>query len=655
MTPEQQKALDEYLAGLKEYGSYQPQTYKPEIISTTGYENLQYDPAMRQYEMAALQALEQQGKEGFTAQDRAALAATEQDVNRQNQGRMGAIQQSMQRRGLANSGMNLAAQLQSAQAANEIAAMRALETGSQAAQRMSQGRLGAAQLAGNIGQRDYQTAAQKAQAQSDINRFNALNRMEAQKFGITQAQEQADRQLKAKTGGAQMQYNAATERERARLMREEEDRRRRSGLGGAVLGAAGAGLGAYFGGPAGAGAGYSVGSGLGQAMGFANGGRVPEYNLGLNPPQITDTVPAMLTPGEMVLPQGVADSPSAAAQFVADQKKAEENLASAQNMQDYLGYADIVGKGLSDYSKSQARNVYLPSRFEEIGKGPDVYQSQMAEFKPGSISALGEQGVSRAKEGLQDTRQKFADALTMEKMNPNSQQAQAAQLLLTSAINNKIKEANNFQDKETAKSLKQFVDTGVSTLSPSEALQMQQIIKGIDYADTLKLLTAKQQKPITTQVSQPTPSAQIGKPVSGELGAKLAGYDAAKTLVQQMSSNWDEKASSTGSGILSMIPGISNDPKLYEQSLAPYIQQIGGFLEGGKLTDDDFRRYTKMMPSATDTQAQKENKIKSLMQAIQTKQEAELSGLQSLGYRVPGQSSAPVKGSSTLIDQEQDL
>jgi hypothetical protein len=104
-----------------------------------------------------------------------------------------------------------------------------------------------------------------------------------------------------------------------------------------------------------------------------------------------------------------------------------------------------------------------------------------------------------------------------------------------------------------------------------------------------------------------------------------------------------------------MIPGISNDPKLYEQSLAPYIQQIGGFLEGGKLTDDDFRRYTKMMPSATDTQAQKENKIKSLMQAIQTKQEAELSGLQSLGYRVPGQSSAPVKGSSTLIDQEQDL
>lgn len=654
MTPEQQRGLDEYLAAMKAYGEADFGQYTPEAIAST-YGDLQYDPRMREYEMSALRALEEQGKEGFTARDRAAMAQIEQDVNRQARGRSEAIQQNMQRRGIAGSGADLAARLQSAQSANEIAAMRALEREAQGAERRQAGTMGAAQLAGNIGSRDYAAQAQKAAAQQEINRFNAMNRMQAQQYNIGQRQEAAQRRMQAGTGAGQMRYNVATDAQRERMMREEEDRRRRAGLGGAVLGAAGAGLGAYFGGPAGASAGYGIGSGLGQALGFADGGRVPEYNLGLTMPSVTDTVPAMLTPGEMVLPVDAAQSPDAAAQYVSDYNKAEQDLEKAKSARDIYGYADLAARGLSDYAKSQQRNVYLPKSFQQIGTGPDVYRSEMPEFKPGSIAALGERGVQEAEAGLGRAKDKFGNAVAMEKYktdkqydDPASEVSKRANMLVKARLSSLQKEAKAAGDSQTAKILSDV--TKQSNLSANEAMKTLDIIKGLDYRSAISALNAIKG---TTQLAG-TP-APMGKPVSGELATKLSGYNAAKEIVKNISEDWDAKASDYGSGLISNIPFVSNDPKLYEQALDAKTQQIGTLLEGGKLTDADLDKYRRMMPKASDTQAQKENKIRALMQVIEAKQNAEISGLESLGYRVPSQNKTPVSGQSTIIEQEQDL
>jgi hypothetical protein len=496
MTPEQQRALDEYLAAVESYGQYTPEQLKAAELGSSALSGVTYDPRMLEYEMSALRALEEQGREGLTAQDRAAMAQFERETGQAARGRRGAIEQSMRQRGISGSGLDLVAQLQSAESANELAAMKALEREGLAAQRRTQGQLAAGQMAGRLGERQYQTAAEKAAAQDRINQFNAQNRMNAQQFNIRQGADTAANRFQAQAGGAQMKYNAAAEAERARLMREEERKRRRQGALSAGLGALGAAGGAYFGGPAGAGAGYQIGSGLGNAIqGFADGGRVQPYGLGLNYPQPSDTVPAMLTPGEMVLPQSASQSPDAAAAYVDAYNKAEKDLASAKQMRDVLSYADIAAKGLSDYAQSQAPTTYLPRRFEELGRGPEAFQRQMPQYQAGSLSQLGEAGVARAREGLGAAKEKFGMDTAMEKYkigrgydDPKSQISQRANLLLKSQLKALQQKAITAGDIAGAKELMKYA--AGPDVSANQAMQTLNMVKSVgdEYGDVLNYL-----------------------------------------------------------------------------------------------------------------------------------------------------------------------
>lgn len=501
MTPEMQAALDEYLAATQGYAGQTYGELTPAEIQETALAGVQYDPRMLEYEMSALRALEEQGREGLTAQDKAAIAAAERQAGQAARGRRGAIEQGMRSRGISGSGLDLVAQLQSAESANELAAMKALEQGALSSQRRTQGQLQAGQMAGQIGTRQYQTAAEKAAAQDRIRQFNAQNRMGAQQFNIQSAQQQAANKLAAQQSAAQMKYNAGAESERARLMREEERRRRRQGGLAAGLGVLGAGLGAYASGgsPQGAAAGYTVGSGLGTAFGgYADGGRVSPYNLNLPGP--TDIVPAMLTPGEIVLPTSVANSPDAAAEFVAAQNKAEQDIAEAKKMRDIYGYADVAAKALSDYSSSQAPTRFLPRRMEDLGKGPEMYRAETPQYQAGSLAQLGEAGVKRAQEGLGAAKEKFATSVGLESYkqkreydDPTSQISKRANLLLKSQLNALSKKAIQAGDAKGARELMQY--SAGPDVSANQAMQTLQMVKSIgdEYGDVLNYL-AQQQK-----------------------------------------------------------------------------------------------------------------------------------------------------------------
>jgi hypothetical protein len=496
MTPAQQAALDEYLAAVQGYSQYTPEQLKAAELGASSLQGVTYDPKMLEYEMSALRALEEQGREGLTAQDRAAMAQFERETGQAARGRRGAIEQSMRQRGISGSGLDLVSQLQSAESANELAAMKALEREGLSAQRRTQGQLSAGQMAGKLGERQYQTAADKAAAQDRIAQFNAQNRMNAQQYNIGMGAQTAANRMQAQTGGAQMKYNAAAEAERARLMREEERRRKRQGALSAGLGVLGAAGGAYFGGPAGAGAGYQIGSGLGNAIqGYADGGRVQPYGLGLNLPQPSDTVPAMLTPGEMVLPVTASQSPDAAAAYVDAYNKAEQDVASAKQMRDVLSYADIAAKGLSDYAQSQAPTTYLPRRFEELGRGPEAFQRQMPQYQAGSLAQLGEAGVSQAKEGMASAKEKFGIDTAMEKYkegkeydNPDSPVSQRANLLVKARLSALANEADMAKDPGTAKMLREL--SSGANMSANQAMQTLKLTEGIDYKNALAAIAA---------------------------------------------------------------------------------------------------------------------------------------------------------------------
>ena len=503
VSPLQQQALDEYLAEIEAYKQYDPERLKAAEVGETALAGLQYDPRMLEYEMAALRSLEEQGREGFTAQDRAALAEAERTAAQAARGRRGAIQQSMQQRGIAGSGLDLVAQLQSDQAANELAAMRALELGGMSAQRRSQGQQAAGQMAGQIGQRQYGQQAERAAAQDRIRAFNAQNRAQAQQFNIGQANQLAANRLQAGQQGAQFKYNVEADRLMRKEMEKERRRRQQAGVASAILGAGGAAIGGLGTGgtPQGAMAGYQIGSGFGNLyQGFQDGGRVRDYNLGLEMPSYTsDTVPAMLTPGEMVLPLEASETPDAAAAYVKGYTKAEQDVEKAKNMRDILGYADIAAKGLSDLAASQAQPIALPGRFEDIGRAPQMLERKMPQYQAGSLSALGEQGVARAKEGLAAAKDKFGMDVGLEKYSkerkkaseledPNSPVSKNANLLLKSRLSALANEARLANDPENARALQEL--GRAANMSASQAMQTMQLVENVDYKNALNAIIA---------------------------------------------------------------------------------------------------------------------------------------------------------------------
>jgi len=293
MTPAQRKALEEARLATEAFAASNPAQYGAtgplvnEDLGSSQFADITTDPKYKQAELAALRELEEQSKNGFTARDRADMARVQSQVGQGNRGRIGAIQQNMQARGMAGSGMELAASMQSAQDANEMAAMRAMEQEAMMMDRKSGAIRELGTVSSSLQQRDFGQAAAKAQAADEIARFNNANRNNANQFNVANTQQIANMNtgatndhtgavLHAKTAGATLGYNAATEEENRRLLAEQERRRRRDAknqaggaLLGGVIGAVGGGF-ATGGSPQGIATGGQLGSNVGGSAGYVS-------------------------------------------------------------------------------------------------------------------------------------------------------------------------------------------------------------------------------------------------------------------------------------------------------------------------------------------------------------------------------------------------
>jgi hypothetical protein len=329
------------------------------------------DPRYKDAELAALTDLEDRSKNGFTDRDRADLAKLEGDVNRQNRGRLGAIQQQMASRGMSGSGMDLLAQVSASQDATERQALAALEKNAQ----MSERKVDATSRLGNLGSqlqsKDFSQQAQQAQAQDAINRFNTQNsvqrtlsnndivnqgktqnwnranstsdkntdgRNDTTKSNWSRTNQTSDnnsqaqgmfntQKLGARQGQSQFNYDAAADSKNAKMSDwQAKENARRAKLG-AVTGLAGGGIGAYFGGVEGAKAGQSMGQGAGGF--FAEGGEVEDSYL-------DDVVPVMVSPGEKILPKSVTSEGIHKEAAFVERTEAEEAIKGLLDAMAYL-------------------------------------------------------------------------------------------------------------------------------------------------------------------------------------------------------------------------------------------------------------------------------------------------------------------------------
>lgn len=292
MTPEQQKAMADYQAYIDQFRKDKPQAFKdgPALqtaqLGASDMADVHTDPKLREYELAALAELEGRSKTGLTAADRAAQAQADAHGSAVSRGRIGAIQQSMAARGAGGTGMELVSQMQSAQDANQLSAMKALEREGMAEDGKRQAAQQLAGMSGNMQSRDFAQQAAKAQAADQIKQFNAQvgnstaaanwqNRQQLGNMNTSALNQHSDAAFGAGMQGSQMAYNAATEEENRRLLEEQERKRaeaaRKSAMGrgiGTAVGAIGGGILGTFVAP---GVGTAAGAGMGASAGGALG------------------------------------------------------------------------------------------------------------------------------------------------------------------------------------------------------------------------------------------------------------------------------------------------------------------------------------------------------------------------------------------------
>lgn len=311
------------------------------------------DPKAKEAEMTALnqmQGLASNG--GHDAQSDAGVADAESKMNQSLQGQRASVLDQMAARGIPTSLMGTAAQLAFAGQDSEQAHKDALQAKSDAATRALTAMSGAGSLAGNIESQNFGEQATKAQSQNAIDQWNAANQT-----NVNLANQQAEQQAKiinnqtqqqvssanTQNANARTQYNAQipqtqfqdqiakaggeSQAKEAAARVASDQGKQNAGFVSSLLGTAGTVVGGMYGGPAGAAAGNAAGSAVAnnasdQPVYASHGMEVPGRPKVAGDSPLNDTVPARLSPGEVVIPRTAAHSPNLAAEFVRHLHKA---------------------------------------------------------------------------------------------------------------------------------------------------------------------------------------------------------------------------------------------------------------------------------------------------------------------------------------------
>ncbi len=120
------------------------------------------------------------------------------------------------------------------------------------------------------------------------------------------------------------------------------------------------------------------------------------------------------------------------------------------------------------------------------------------------------------------------------------------------------------------------------------------------------------------------------KTAPAELISKMGDADAAEKALTALGKEWQEKAAGKFAGVAQIFPGT--DAARYNDAKDVYAQQIGKFLEEGKMSDVDLANYKEMMPKPTDSPERASERLTRLSQAIAAKKESHITALQGAGF-----------------------
>jgi hypothetical protein len=175
------------LSRFEKVGEFSPELYRAEQAGPSAFGDIYVDPRLKQAQLDALTALEQQGVEGLTAQDRLMLEKIAQDEATKSRGAREAIIQQAAARGVGGSGLELMQQMINQQESAGRQSMRDMEVAALREQAKREALQQAGQLGGQMRGQEFGEQAQAAEAKDILNRFNVTNKQQA---GMTNVQAQ---------------------------------------------------------------------------------------------------------------------------------------------------------------------------------------------------------------------------------------------------------------------------------------------------------------------------------------------------------------------------------------------------------------------------------------------------------------------------------
>lgn len=284
------------------------------------------DPALKEKQMSALNLLSQRASGGLNPEDRAKYNEIREQLAKEQNAKQQQIIQNYQARGMGGSGAELQAALMNQQSGANQASSEGDRLAATASQNALQAALQSGQLGGQIRQQDFDVNKTKASAADEMNRFNTQNKTnqqarnvasqnQAQQYNLTNAQniqnsntsmanQETNRENEAKltdwgnkvklaqirAGNYQTQANDF--KGRAQATRDQY---------GQIGGALGTAAQLYASQP-------KKSSSDDEELSLAHGGMVPGNAKFPGDHPANDTVPAHLSPGELVLPRSIMTS-----------------------------------------------------------------------------------------------------------------------------------------------------------------------------------------------------------------------------------------------------------------------------------------------------------------------------------------------------------
>ncbi len=315
---DQRLILQKYI----EQGSLSPEQAEAALVKINGVDSMNLDTAGKDAQMAALSQLSDIGNEGgLTASDKSKLQGIQNQEQTAARGAREAILQNAQARGAGGSGLEMLAQLQNAQEAATRQSTRDLDVAAMGQERALQALQAAGQLGGNINQQQFGQEKAVADSRNEIAKFNAANTQQvglantaannaAQATNLQNKQNVANsnvdlsnQQQQYNKGLIQQNFNNKLNKASAvgNLAKNQANQSNLSNAADNNL--FGAGLASLA----------TTAKGLKSAAG---GGYIPGDPLVEGDSELNDSVPVMVSPGEVVLPRSVANDPNAAADFV---------------------------------------------------------------------------------------------------------------------------------------------------------------------------------------------------------------------------------------------------------------------------------------------------------------------------------------------------